>query len=170
MFHGSVKSAWVYSLVCCGFVLGLSGCSQSRKGGGSSTMVIGQQAHTAVYGTGAQGKLEFVIVTDLPSDGTKVSMSISSFPLSVFSGWKGSIRTPSGKTIQFKANNNHLEIDGARYPFNKGRLFLLSGNSGKISVEQLNVPIGNSPREVELEQVAKRDEVQRFFGGDGGTR
>jgi hypothetical protein len=137
-------------------ILALSGgCGRVRSGSGTGKVTAGTTKTTANYGwSGADDRLGFVIFTDLDSPGTIGSVS---------SSWTGSIESPTGPTVHHKRTSDGMDINGTEYEFAKGRVFLVSTKEGRISVNQLDIPISDANYEAEVDRIAELEEVQEFL-------
>jgi hypothetical protein len=134
-----------------------SGCGRGNvSGGGTGGIGGGTTKKTVNYGwSGADGKLGFVIFTDL--DSQKPLFGTAS------SGWTGSIEPPTGPTVHYKRTSGGMDIEGTEYEFAKGRVFLVSTKEGRISVDQLDIPIGDANYDAEIDRIAELEEVQEFL-------
>jgi hypothetical protein len=56
-----------------------------------------------------------------------------------------------------------MDINGTEYEFVKGRVFLVSTKEGRISVNQLDIPISDANYEAEVDRIAELEEVQEFL-------
>lgn len=135
-------------------LVSIVGCGKEKTGGGSRSIVAGAIARESVYGIRAGKKLGFVMFTDIPSEGTNVSAG---------STWTGRIEPTKGLTVNYKGSTDGLEINGTEYRFEAGRVFMVSTKGDALSVEQLNVLIGDAPYGAEIDRIAKLKEVQKFF-------
>jgi hypothetical protein len=130
----------------------LVGCGdQFGSGGGMRTIVTGTTAKQAVYGIDGGKKLGFVIFTDQPAEGRSSSAG---------SSWTGELGGPG---VPYEGDSDELAIDGTRYKFANGRVFLVSSNDDGISVRQLNVPIGDATYKAEIERIAKLEDLREFL-------
>ena len=131
------------------------GCGQLEKtGGGSRSITVGANAKEAVYGFRGENRLAFVVITDIPSEGTRVSAG---------SAWTGQIEPTTGPTVNYKGSTDGLEVNGTKYKFANGRVFLLSTTGDNISVSQLNVPIGDGVYGAEIDRIVELEDVQAFL-------
>jgi hypothetical protein len=130
------------------------GCRKFESGGGSRSVVVGSTAYSAVYGFGEGKKLGFVMFTDISSEGTVASAG---------STWTGHIAPTTGQTVEYKGSADRLDINGTEYTFANGRVFLVSTQEDNISVIQLNVPIGDSMYDAEIDRIEKTEDVQGFL-------
>jgi len=131
------------------------GCGElERTGGGSRGVDAGGITKEVVYGIRAGKKLGFAMFTDIPSEGTIVSAG---------SKWSGHIKPAEGLAVDYRAVAGGLEIHGTKYEFAEGRVFLVSTTEARISVDQLNVVIGEATFEAELDRVSKVEAVQGFL-------
>ena len=131
------------------------GCGKSeRTGGGSRGIVAGTIARVSVYGIRAEKRLGFVIFTDLPSEGTIVSAG---------STWTGQIKPAKGLAVDYQGSADGLQINGTEYKLANGRVFLVSTKEGNISVDQLNVPVGDAAYDAEIDRIVELEEVQEFL-------
>ena len=126
-----------------------------KLGGGSRSIVAGATTKECVYGIRSGKELGFVIFTDLPSEGTRGSAG---------SSWTGQIQPATGPTVQYEGEPDGLTINGTRYEFTNGRIFLVTTTGGTVSVKQLNIPIGSAQYKEEIDSISKREEVQKFLG------
>jgi hypothetical protein len=130
-----------------------SGCG--RSGGGTRSITAGTTTTTANYGwSGADGKLGFIIFTDLDSPETIGSATAT---------WTGYIKPPTGPTIHYKRTSVGMDINGTEYEFVKGRVFLVSTKEGIVSVSQRDIPIGDAQYDAEIDRIAELEEVQEFL-------
>ena len=78
--------AIVNSIAIAMLLTSIVGCGEPEQtGGGSRGIVAGTIARAAVYGIRAETKLGFVIITDIPTEGTIVSAG---------STWTGRVEPP----------------------------------------------------------------------------
>ena len=143
IFNLTAISVMLFILVGCG--------DQFGSGGGMRTIVTGTTAKEAVYGFDGGKKLVFVIFTDQPAEGRSSSAG---------SSWTGELGGPG---VPYEGDSGGLAIDGTRYEFANGRVFLVSSNEDGISVKQLNVPIGDATYKAEIERIAKLEDLQEFL-------
>jgi len=131
------------------------GCGKLEiSGGGSRSIAAGAIARAAVYGFRAEKELGFVLFTDIPSEGTSVSAG---------STWTGQIEPTKGLAVDYKGSADGLEINGTEYSFANGRVFLVSTKEDNISVDHLDVPIGDAMYDAEIDRIVKLEEVQEFL-------
>ena len=131
-----------------------SGCGRG-SGGGTRSITVGQTTTTANYGWDtADNKLGFVIFTDIESPGTIGTASAK---------WTGSIKSPKGPNVHYKRTSGGMDIDGTEYKFAKGRVFLVSTRADRISVTQLDIPIGDAHYDAEIDRISGLEEVQEFL-------
>ena len=161
-----MKTIIKLAAVCAIFLIG-AGCQEKNTaGGGISTFAVGEavkQSKQAVYGTLGSGdnrKLAFVILTDSPGAGV-VSHVISQGRALAGPSWSGQLAAPG---VEYKAEADGLAIDANRHDFARGKVFLVSGKKGNISVKQLDIPIGEGSYKEELERLKKSEELQDFLG------
>ena len=83
--------------------------------------------------------------------------------VSTGSTWTGHIEPTKGLTVNYEGSADGLEINGTEHKFTTGRIFLVSTKGDTISVEQLNVPIGDAPYEAEIDRIIELKEVQEFL-------
>jgi hypothetical protein len=131
-----------------------AGCNSFQRGGGSRSVKAGNTNTKAVYGIGVGLKLEFLIVTDIDSDGTVASAG---------STWAGEIAPPQGKKVTYRATGDGLDINGTQYDYGSGRVFLVSNKDEKITVTQLDVAIGDADYDDEVDRIIEMDQVQEFL-------
>ena len=149
-----MKTKQIFRLFCIGIVLAsISGC-QEKLGGGSRSIVAGATAKQCVYGIRSGKELGFVVFTDLSSEGTKSSAG---------STWTGTIEPTTGPAVQYEGDSNGLTINGTRYEFTDGRVFLVTTTGGTVSAKQLNIPIGSTQYDAEIDSISKRKEIQEFL-------
>lgn len=132
----------------------VAGCNGFQRGGGSRSVKAGNTNTKAVYGIGVGLKLEFLIVTDIDSDGTVASAG---------STWAGEIAPPQGKKVTYRAIRDGLDINGTQYDYGSGRVFLVSNKDDKITVTQLDVAIGDADYDDEVDRIIEMDQVQEFL-------
>jgi hypothetical protein len=130
------------------------GCGEEKTGGGGRSIVAGATARASVYGIRAGKELGFVIFTDIPSEGTKVSGG---------SNWAGRIEPTKGLTVEYKGTADKREINGTEYEFVNGRVFLVSTKGETLSVDQLDVPIDDVRYDAEMDRITELKEVQEFL-------
>lgn len=148
-----MKSDTVIRLWCATLLmLVAAGCGE-KLGGGSRTVMTGTTAKQSVFGIRAGKKLGFVIFTDLPSS-----------TASAGSSWSGRIEPEQGPLVEYQGDTTGLIINGTRYEFAGGRVFLVSTADDKVSAKQVDLPVGYGHFEVEFEAITKRKEVQDFLG------
>lgn len=70
---------------------------------------------------------------------------------------------PTGPTVHYKRTSGGMDIEGTEYEFAKGRVFLVSTEEGRISVNQLDIPIGDAKYDAEMDRIAELEEVQEFL-------
>ena len=133
-----------------------SGCGRGNVSGGATGGIGGGTTKKTVNcgWSGADGKLGFVIFADLDSQKPIGTAS---------SGWTGSIESPTGPTVHYKRTSGGMDINGTEYEFAKGRVFLVSTKEGRISVNQLDIPIGDAKYDAEIDRIAELEEVQEFL-------
>ncbi|MEM1443022.1 MAG: hypothetical protein AAGF67_11815 [Verrucomicrobiota bacterium] len=132
-----------------------TGCADMEKlGGGSQSIEAGTSPKECVYGIRSGQKLAFVIFTDLPSEGTSSSAG---------SSWSGVIGAKEGTVITYEGDPEGLTLNGDRFEFAAGRVFLVRSTEGNVSTEQLVIPFSDALFEDEIDNVASRDEVQAFL-------
>ncbi len=143
------------SLCIIGVAAAVVGCGQPEKlGGGSRSFVIGTTPVSAVYGIRAGKELGFLILTDLASEGTRSTAG---------SSWTGQIEPSAGPVIQYAGDADGLAINGTRYKFANGRVFVVTTVVGPVAVQQLNIPIGNAPYDAEIDAIVKQPEIEQFL-------
>ena len=140
----------LYLFAVSAMLLSLTGC-QEKLGGGSRSIVAGSSAKESVYGIRAGQELGFVIFTDHPSEGRASSAG---------SSWTGRL---GGPDVQYEGDSNGLTINGTRYEFTDGRVFLVTTTGGTVSAKQLNIPIGSTQYDAEIDSISKRKEIQEFL-------
>ena len=118
------------------------------------SIVAGATAKECVYGIRSGKELGFVIFTDISSEGTKSTAG---------STWTGTIQPATGSTVQYEGDSGGLTINGTRYEFASGRVFLVSTTGGAVSAEQLNIPVGSAQYDAEIDSISKRKEIQEFL-------
>lgn len=134
--------------------LTLVGCGeQFIRGGGSRSVRAGDTQTKAVYCIGAEKKLEFLIVTDLPNTGTTASSG---------STWEGAIVPEQGIAVRYKGTTEGVTINGANYDFGKGRVLLVSTENDRATVRQVPVPMSDADYKAEIDRIVQLDEVQEF--------
>ena len=144
----------IYRLVCIGIIVAsISGCGELEKlGGGSRSIAAGATAKECVYGIRAGKKLGFVIFTGITGASTSAGSS-----------WAGHIKPKEGLAVQYEGDSGGLTINGTRYEFANGRVFLVATTSGTVSARQLNIPIGTAQYDVEIESISKQENIQEFL-------
>jgi len=144
------------SIAGCGKLAETVGVHQSFAsiGGGCRSIDAGKSPKEAVYGSCA-GQLAFVVFTDIQADGTTASGG---------STWTGEIVPVKGMSVKYVGTTVGLAINGTDYKFASGRVFLVSTKADKLSVTQLDVPVGNGDYSSEIDRLAKTREVQEFLG------
>ncbi len=135
------------------FLVSLSGCSE-KLGGGTRGIVAGATVKESVYGIRKGKELGFVIFTDLPSEGTRSSAG---------SNWTGHIKPASGPIVEYAGDSDGLTINGTRYEFTGGRVFLVTTSGGTVSAKQVNVEIGSASFDSEIDSITKQPEIQKFL-------
>ena len=131
----------------------MSGC-QEKLGGGTRSIATGATAKKCVYGIRSGKELGFVIFTDLSGEGTKSSAG---------STWTGQIQPATGPAVQYEGDSDGLTINGTRYEFANGRVFLVTTTGSMVSEQQLSVPIGTARFDAEIDSIVKRKEIQNFL-------
>ena len=155
-----MKIKQIFRLFWIGIVLAsISGCGEMEKLGGGSRSIVasivpGATAKQCVYGIRSGKELGFVVFTDLSSEGTKSSAG---------STWTGTIQPAAGPAVQYEGDSNGLTINGTRYEFTDGRVFLVTTTGGTVSAKQLNIPIGSTQYDAEIDSISKRKEIQEFL-------
>ena len=150
-----------FSLVLPAILACVAGCNGFQRGGGARSVKAGNTNTKTVYGIGLGLKLEFLIVTDIDSDGTVASAG---------STWAGEIAPPQGKKVTYRAIGDGLDINGTQYDYGSGRVFLVSNKDDKITVTQINVAIGDADYDDEVDRIIEMEQVQEFLnpGGEEG--
>ena len=150
-----------FALILPAILVCVAGCNGFQRGGGSRSVKAGNTNTKAVYGIGVGLKLEFLIVTDIDSDGTVASAG---------STWAGEIAPPQGKKVTYRATGDGLDINGTQYDYGSGRVFLVSNKDEKITVTQLDVAIGDADYDDEVDRIIETEQVQQFLnpGGEEG--
>jgi hypothetical protein len=146
------------SLVLPAMLACVAGCNGFQRGGGSRSVKAGNTNTKAVYGIGVGLTLEFLIVTDIDSDGTVASAG---------STWAGKIAPPQGKKVTYRATDNGLDINGTEYEYGNGRVFLVSNKDDKITVSQVDVAIGDADYDDEVDRIIEMEKVQKFLNPEG---
>jgi len=62
-----------------------------------------------------------------------------------------------------QASDDSIDINGAEYSFANGRVFLVSTKGGKVSADQLDIPIGDADYDAEADRISGLREVQEFL-------
>ena len=70
---------------------------------------------------------------------------------------------PTGPTVHYKRTSGGMDIEGTEYEFAKGRVFLVSTEEGRISVNQLDIPIGDAKYDAEIVRLAELEKVLEFL-------
>jgi len=70
---------------------------------------------------------------------------------------------PTGPTVHYERTSGGMDIEGTEYEFAKGRVFLVSTEEGRISVNQLDIPTGDAKYGAEMDRIAELEEVQEFL-------
>ena len=158
--HGSKipNKVLTFTLVLTAILACFAGCNGFQRGGGSRSVKAGNTNTKAVYGIGVGLKLEFLIVTDIDSDGTVASAG---------STWSGEIAPPQGRKVTYRATGNGLDINGTQYDYGSGRVFLVSNKDDKITVTQLDVAIGDADYDDEVDRIIEMEQVQEFLNPEG---
>ncbi len=147
-----------FTLVLPAMLGSLAGCDGFQRGGGSRSVKAGSTNTKAVYGIGVGLKLEFLIVTDIDSDGTVASAG---------STWSGEIAPPQGRKVTYRAIGNGLDINGTQYDYGSGRVFLVSNKNDKITVTQVDVAIGDADYDDEVDRIIEMETVHEFLNPEG---
>jgi len=161
-----VKTIIKLAAVCAIFLIGVGCQEKNTAGGGIGTFAVGEavkQSKQAAYGTlgiGDNRKLAFVILTAAPGAGVASHVK-SQGRLLAGPSWSGLLAAPG---VEYKADGNGLSIDTDRHEFAKGRVFLVSGKRGNLTVKQLNIPIGDGSYDEELERIKKSEKLMDFLG------
>jgi hypothetical protein len=155
------KKVLTFTLVLPAMLACFAGCHGFQRGGGSRTVKAANTNTKAVYGIGVGLKLEFLIVTDIDSDGTVASAG---------STWTGEIAPPQGRKVTYRAIPEGLDINGKEYDYGNGRVFLVSNKDDKIAVTQVDVAIGDADYDDEVDRIIEMEQVQEFLnpGGEEG--
>jgi hypothetical protein len=152
---GVLRMKKLINLIAIAVILAsIVGCKKEKTGGGSRSIVAGTTARASVYGISAGMKLGFVMFTDIPSDGANVSAG---------STWTGHIEPTKGLAVNYEGSTDELKINGIEHEFAGGRIFLVSTTGDTLSIEQLNVPIGDAPYDAEIDRIVMLKEVQAFL-------
>lgn len=130
-------------------------CGWSGCGGpaGAGSLTINQRV--VAYGIGREG-VAFAIFTDIPASGATVRSGGRSGLSSSEQG--GSISPASGPKVTYAGDSVSLRIGDQKFPLAKGRVFLAATRGGKLSIQQLDIPIDPT----ELSSDALRSEVSRI--------
>lgn len=152
--RAAALAASLASIAGCGKIEKMMHRSTVSIGGGCRSIAAGKSPKEAVYGSQA-GQLAFVVFTDIQADGTTASGG---------SNWEGQIAPAKGMAVSYAAIGGGLAINGTDYKFASGRVFLVSTKADKLSVTQLDVPVGNGDCHSEMDRLAKTKEVQEFLG------
>jgi hypothetical protein len=149
-----MRTQRILRVFCTGILVAwTSGCGE-QLGGGSRGIAAGATVKTSVYGIRKGKELAFVIFTDLSSAGTKTSGG---------SAWTGKIQPSTGPSVEYEGEADGLAINGTRYDFASGRVFLVTATGGTVSAQQLSIPIGSSRYDMEIDSISKRKEIQDFL-------
>lgn len=127
---------------------------QEQLGGGIRSVSAGTASNELVYGIRAGKKLAFALFTDIAGEGTVASAG---------SRWKGYVKPKQGPSIHYQGTPNGLAINGTEYDFTEGKAFLVVTKSGALSVEQLDLPLGDDHFEVALDALEERTEIKAFL-------
>ena len=65
--------------------------------------------------------------------------------------------------MQYEGNSEGIVINGTEHKFADGRIFLVETKGGIVSVQQLNIAIGDAAFDAEIDRIALLDEVQTFL-------
>ena len=63
--------------------------------------------------------------------------------------------------IQYAGDAGGLAINGTRYEFANGRVFVVTTIGGTVASQQLNIPIGNAPYDAEIDAIVKQPEIEQ---------
>ena len=137
-------------LAICAVLLSITGC-QEKLGGGSSSIASGTTSKTYVYGIRSGKQLGFVIFSDIAGEA------------SAGSSWTGYIKPKEGPTMEYQGDSNGVVINGTEYNFAQGRVFLAETKGGVVTVQQLNIVIGDAHYDAEMDSPRKHDEIQAFL-------
>lgn len=152
----NAQQKWWSGIVFSGVALTmLIGCGKFQSGGGARSIVAGGTTTEAVYGFGQGKKLEFVLLTDISSEGATASAG---------STWTGRITPRKGPTVEYQGSARGINVNGSQYDFTNGRVFLVSTKENTISIRQLNSPMKDADYKTEIDRIVKTEEVQTFLG------
>ena len=147
----------VLQLLCaCGVVTLISACQERENiGGGLRGIGSGASAKASVYGIRAGHDLGFVIISDIAS-GEATSSAGSS--------WTGQIDPKSGgPSVNYEGDPTGITINGTRYEFINGRVFLVTTKGGSVTSRQIDVPFTAGDYEKDLDSLATHKEVEAFL-------
>ena len=65
--------------------------------------------------------------------------------------------------MQYEGDSDGIAINGTEHKFTNGRVFLLETKGGTISVQQLNIPIGDAAYDAEIDRIVELEDVQEFL-------
>lgn len=134
----------------------LVGCDKPMSSGGGTRAVWSKTTTTeARYGIDGDRKLVFVIFTRYPTGKGKGSPGSSG-------SWSGTLEGPG---VAYEADKKGILIDGTRFSFDSGRVFLVSSTKDGLSVAQLATPIGNAPYDEEVNRLMELKEVKALPEG-----
>lgn len=153
-FKSNITSGIWASCLSALILISLNGCGNFERGGGSRGVVSGGSTFETVFGCGEGQKLEFVVFTDITSEGTVSSGG---------STWTGKISSKTGTAVDYEGNSSGLTLNGTHYNFTDGKVFLVSTQQSNVSVTQLKLQIEESTYAKEIDRLAKTEEVKQFF-------
>ena len=141
----------------------VAGCDKPKGTGAAITSTVveresGKVTMETLYGySGENNKIAFVIFTNMKSEDAVSTVAGS---------WRGQvvIEQESGKPVLvFQGTPEAIEINGTRYGYSDGRVFLASYLNGEFTVNQCDLPIKDADRNDEITRLGEQQEVQDFL-------
>ncbi|MEM7145014.1 MAG: hypothetical protein AAF591_07740 [Verrucomicrobiota bacterium] len=139
----------------------IAGCGKPKGSGAAITSTVveresGRVTMETLYGySGANDKIAFAIFTNISENAVS----------SVAGSWRGQIVAEEGgkPVLVFQGSPEALEINGTRYNYSDGRVFLASYLKGELTVKQLDLPIKDADGKDEIARLSEQPEVQDFL-------
>lgn len=129
----------------------LSGCGE-KIGSGSRTIASGDASKLMVFGIRKGKEIGFVIFTDVSSGNAATS-----------STWAGTVQASNEPVIEYEGDATGLSINGNRYEFTAGRVFLAEAATGDFTVKQLNLPVGDAHYEEAIDSLLAEEAIENFL-------